>query len=162
MAIRLKVYVPVGTTEYAKLWGISQRTARRRLAAMPGAVKIGTRWTVPIPATTYARHKGISPTTARRKGIRAATPIDARDVLSHEASKKTKARALATAKRHAHSRPRYRAVGIEERLEHATPRQLSRLANLKADEWDEITADDDWMHSDDWLGDDGYSILYYH
>ena len=162
MATQLRVFVPLGTAEYARLWGVSQRTARRRLAKLPGATKIGTQWRAPIYATEYAKRRGISVKTARKKGIRAATPQDALDVISHEASKKLRDRAYDHLNRIASKNPRYTAKTVEERIKHADTAQLRAIVKLTQSDWAEIVADAEWMHSLDWLGDDGLSLLYYH
>ena len=166
----LRVFVPIGTAEYAKLWGVSQRTARRRLAAMPGATKVGTRWLAPVYATEYAKRSGVSVKTARRKGIRAATATDALDVIAHEASKKLRDRGaehlLALVKKlppvRDKGRARFREAKIRERMQHASEKQIRAVIRLTNTEWLEITADPDWIEDMDWLGDDGISILYYH
>lgn len=158
MATRLRVFVPVGTSEYAKLWGISQRTARRRLAAMPGAVKIGTGWKAPVAATTYAQRKGISAKAARAKGIRAATPNDAGLQVGLPAHKKLKADAKQHLNKLGSGRPRFNPHTVDNRLDHATDIQLRKAKKLREDEWVSLIQNP----TGDWMGNDGVNILYYH
>lgn len=52
--------------------GISQRTARRRIADMPGAVRTARGWLAPVPVKTYAAGAGVSERTARRRAVAVA------------------------------------------------------------------------------------------
>ena len=61
--------------EYARLHGISERTARRRLAKDSNAINTGKGYKVAIPSTTYAKLAGISPATARRRGTSNSDPL---------------------------------------------------------------------------------------
>jgi hypothetical protein len=70
-------YFNIGTTtDYAKVHGISLRTARRRLAADPNAVKSGRGWRIALPSTTFAKVRGISTKKARREGTRTDNPSE--------------------------------------------------------------------------------------
>lgn len=158
MATRLRVFVPVGTTEYAKLWGVSQRTARRRLAAMPGAVKVGTGWKVPVLATDYAKRKGISAKAARSKGLRAATPNDAGLQISGPVHKKLKTEAASHIGKLGAQRPRFNPGTVDKRLDHASDTQLRKAKKLREDEWISLIQNP----TGDWMGNDGLNILYYH
>lgn len=153
MAKPLRVFVPIGTTEYIKLYGVPERTARRRIAAMPGAFKTPKGWRAPLPATAYARLKGISASTARRRGIRAATPDDAQLTLKYGSRQQLEHTALAKLNTF---KP---GVARPERIAHATPEQLTRVANLTRESWLEALRGED---GGDWEGDDEENILYYH
>jgi hypothetical protein len=65
------------TEQYAKLHGISVRTARRRIVNAAGAEKTGRGWRVPITNAEYAGITGKSARTTRRTGILAEGPTDA-------------------------------------------------------------------------------------
>lgn len=150
---RNRVYVPVSTSEYARIYGVSARTARRRIAAMPGAVRSATKWTAPIPAKEYAQQAGISVATARRRGISVTgLPQFAAQVASPPSlrTKATQHWAQITGTRGQQS-----VTTIEKRLRHASKRQLGAVQNLQS--FDDVEIDDD-----EWQGDDGVSILYYH
>jgi hypothetical protein len=65
------------TKEYAKLHGISERSARRKIVQAAGAQKTGRGWRVPITNAEYARATGKAARTTRRQGILAEGPTDA-------------------------------------------------------------------------------------
>ena len=65
------------TEQYAKLHGISVRTARRRIVSAAGAEKTGRGWRVPVTNAEYARVTGKAERTTRRTGILAEGPTDA-------------------------------------------------------------------------------------
>jgi hypothetical protein len=70
-------YWTVGTAkDYAKLHGISVRTAQKRMAAQPGGYKTGRGWRIPMLSTDYAKATGISTKQARAKGVKASGPTD--------------------------------------------------------------------------------------
>lgn len=72
-----RVYVSLSTREYARANGISERTARRRIASDPHAYKVGTQWRALVPATTVAKKLHLSPATVRkRKGaVKTSDPM---------------------------------------------------------------------------------------
>jgi hypothetical protein len=164
-----RVYIPVSTREYAQIHGISERTARRRIAKADGAVKVGSRWKVPEPASTVAKHRGTSVSSVRKSkdALRAQNPNDLKDVIRQRVQNfgsrsRTRAAAhyldlLAKAKT---ARPA-NAEAVAERFKHASPAQnarVSRMTNVPAtkEEWQELLDDDDF------IGDDGESIVRYH
>lgn len=70
-------WVLAGIDVLARALGVSARTARRRAADMPGAVKGPKGWTVPVSTAVYARGAGVSERTARRRAVaKAVSPTD--------------------------------------------------------------------------------------
>ena len=162
MAARIRVYTPVGTAEYAKLWGVSQSTARRRLAAMPGATRTGRGWRAPILATEYAKRAGVkSANVARRKSsLRAASPVDLADVIANRYIQPKRKRAHRNYRRLVGGASYYRDSTVQHRMENATPQQLTRIASLSQSDIYDIL-NDGAFEDDEWMGTDGYSVLYY-
>jgi len=155
-----RVYIPVKTVEYARLWGVSTRVARSRIMRMPGAVKVGSRWQAPILASEYARRKGIRPESARRRkgALRAQNPRDLKDVVLHTDLKTLRKDAAKAIEKRVGDRREYRWYNVQERLTHASRDQLRALirAAPTTDFWETTEYLDD-----SWEGEDGYSILYY-
>ena len=171
MPARTRVYVPIGTKEYSRLWGVSERTARRRLAALPGAVKTGRGWKVPILATDVAKQSGKSVRSIRAKGIRAATANDASLLVGLPPRKVLQKEALDNLTNLTSGRVRQNKNYIQERITKASPKQLDKGRKLTDKEWRAILAGKDkngiafggkGYTNPDWEGSDGVSILYYH
>ena len=170
MAARIRVFIPVGTKEYAELRGVSQRTARRRMQTLPGSVRTGTGWKAPILATEYAKRKGVPVARVRKNGLRAATPLDLPDLIAGKKTLTTKA--YANLKRLTGSRARTDLRTIKERLAHASGPQLAKVGRLSGPQWEKVVTAKDgngrpfgnpqYMGGSEWEGDDGVSILYYH
>lgn len=75
---RQERYHWVGVNTYAKLKGVSVRTARRQLASNSNAHKTSKGWRIAITNSQYAKATGKSPRTTRRTGILATSPSDLR------------------------------------------------------------------------------------
>ena len=56
----------------SKALGISERTARRRIADLPGAVRTARGWVAPVTVKQYAAGAGVSERTARRRAVAVA------------------------------------------------------------------------------------------
>ena len=162
----VRVYLPVKSAEYAKLWGVSTAVARRRIKAMPGAVKIGSRWQAPILATEYAKRKGIKASSARKRkaAVSTAEPSKMADIWSTDAHKRA---AKDAAKRMAkylggHRKPvkGWFMNKIEKRLAHADITQLHKLTHMTDVQWDTFY-NNHTFRQPNWQGDDGISIGYY-
>jgi hypothetical protein len=154
MAIR--VYIPVSTAEYARLYGISTRAARGRVARLGGS-KIGSKWMIPVPATEYAKRKGIRVDSARKRktAIRAATPKDASLVQQKRASSDLARRAEKWLDKMHRGKRRYNPQTVRERLVWADTPTLERILKLN-----HVTEDD--IFNEDYYGSDGESVLFYH
>lgn len=76
-------WVLAGIDVLARSLGVSARTARRKAAAMPGAVKTGGGWIVPMRVSEYARGAGVSERTARRRAVAKAASPTAPAVQAH-------------------------------------------------------------------------------
>jgi hypothetical protein len=164
-----RVYIPVSTREYAQIHGISERTARRRIAKADGAVKVGSRWKVPEPASTVAKLRGTSVTSIRKSkdALRAQNPKDLKDVIrqrvqnfGNRSASRAEAHYLDLLAKAKDARPA-NADAIRERLKHASPSQLARL-NRKKDLPATKAERQEEQQEEEWEGDDGESILRYH
>jgi hypothetical protein len=166
---RNRVYVPVSTAEYAAIHGVSQRTARRRIAKADGAVKVGSRWQVPEPASTVAKHRGTSVSSVRKSkdALRAQNPNDLKDVIRQRvqnfgsrSASRAEAHYLDLLTKAKTARPGNQE-GIAARLRHASRTQIAKLNRLKEVP---LTKEErkELIDSEEWEGDDGDSVLYYH
>lgn len=158
----LRVYLTISTVEYAKFHGVTTRVARSRIQRMPGASKIGSRWSAPILATDYAKLKGIKPESARKrvKAIRARSPEEA----ASKADATLRRRVFDRLTGFAATRRYYNANTIGERLEHASTTQLQKLMKMNAVQWHlacYATFNGDYYAGDDWQGYDDEPILGY-
>lgn len=142
----------ISSAEYARLNGISERTARRRLANNVNAVKTGRGYKVAVPSTVYARQKGISPTAARKSGTRSADPI--RDIIA-EIPGTSRMKLLQTL-----SALLPGDVNLDQ-LRHGiskmTPQQRALAAELNT--YDDYTFA---MEGDEFYDDEGDNLLWYH
>lgn len=144
----------VSTAEYARLHGISVRTARRRLASDSNAVKSGRGYKVSIPSTTYAKLAGISPKAARKLGVKTESP---RDLITDTTPGTNPERLLAhlaklafDGKGQVSERTIRRNIG---KMTATQRRKASRLTNYR-----ELV---DEMSGDEFLDDDGLLLLGY-
>jgi hypothetical protein len=154
-----RVFVPVTTREYAELFGISLRTAQRRVKSHPGAVQVGRskRWKIPLTASQYAEKKGVSQSTARRRGVSVPTLADFAKAKTVKLSpRQQKAADHYTSLVAAGPRKRDISGGtIVDRWSQATPKAIREILDIE--DYDDI----DWEDAI-WEGYDDEPVLYYH
>jgi len=153
-----RVYVPVTTHEYAELYGISLRSAQRRVKSHPGAVQVGRskRWKIPLTASQYAEKKGVSQSTARRRGVSVPTLADFAKAKSVKLTPLQQRAADNWTGLVVSGQPKRDVSGgtVTERMSHTSHKQAKQIAS-----WDEIPDDLDY---EEYQGDDGESVLHYH
>ncbi len=144
-----RVYVPVTTREYARIYGVSERTARRRITESEGSFRTGTRLRALVPATEYARrtHTSVKRVRARNDTVRGPDPLQLAFGLTTPTL-----RQQATEARYAQVQAaRHVSVDtIYSRMGHASTRQKTMIIN-GSDPFDE-----------DMDGDDEIPLGYYH
>lgn len=155
-----RVYLPISTAEYARLSGVSTRAARRRITAMPGVTKIGARWQAPILASEYAKLKGIRLESARKRkaAVRATSPEDAGQQFKNKLYDKAYNKVVSFASK----RPRFNPATIDDRLQHASSTQLSKIARMNEAQWELAIAATLQGLTNEWVGTDDYCIFFYH
>jgi hypothetical protein len=155
-----RVFVPVTTREYAELFGISLRTAQRRVKSHPGAVQVGKskRWKIPLTASQYAEKKGVSQSTARRRGVSVPTLADFAKAKSVKLTPYQERAADNWTTLVAGGNPKRDVSGgaIVDRMSHASRKQAKEIES-----WSEWPDDLDYEGLE-YEGDDGDSILHYH
>ena len=154
-----RVYVPVTTREYAELYGVSIRTAQRRVKNHPGATQVGKskRWKIPLTASQYAEKKGVSKSTARRRGVSVPSLTDFVKTVSKPKLTPIQLKAAENWIRIKGSKSTNRPVSVGAiggRMAHASPKQAREIAG-----WENEPEDLDY---DEYIGDDDESILHYH
>jgi hypothetical protein len=154
---RNRVYIPVSSAEYAELYGVSQRTAQRRIANTPGAFrsKRRGRWNLPLTSKQYAEAKGVSQSTARKHGVKVPTLLDFQEVINkREIPKSEQAAASNFIALLAAEGKNVNAEQVYEGMRRANRSQLRHIEKMHSlpSEW----------YDDEWLDADGESVLYYH
>jgi hypothetical protein len=146
----------VTATEYARLHGISARTARRRLAGNPHAVRTGRGYSVAIPSTEYAKLAGISPSSARKQGVKNEHPTDLIAGTIPETNPTKLYERLSSFVAHGKGQPS--PHGIKRNI-----RRMSRAQRRKASKIDSYEDYIDMMGSDDFYDEEGeHNLLWYH
>lgn len=150
-----RVYIPVSTSEYAEIHGVSKRTAQRRVSSIEGAYQARRTkaWRVPVTPKQYSEYKGVSESTARRHGSRAGSLLDWRDVSEHKET--TAAERKAAANLAANLAKQGKSVNLatlEQSVKGLNNQQLKRAGGLKK------PID---LTGDEWNDDDG-NKLHYH
>lgn len=145
----------VTTSEYAKLHGISMRTARRQLASNPNAVKTGRGYKIAIPSTTYARLAGISAKSARKTATKVSEPTQLIVAAMSPTSKTALYRHLFFLADHGASSPSEKQ--IHSNIDRMTAKQRREASKLSS--YDEYV--DAMLNGDEYLDDDNDNLLWY-
>lgn len=153
-----KVYIPVSTSEYARIYGVSATTARRRIAAMDTSYKVGTKWSALIPAPEYARRSGVNIKAVRKRksSLRTTSPVDTAMSLKQPTLRERAVRNYGWLLLDDPERARRVSLRtIESRLKHANRKQLTYLENAT-----DLSFSDEFLDRF-WMGNDNESVLYY-
>lgn len=155
MTSRSRYFVSLSTKEYATLYGLSERSVRRRAESLGARKGARGKWHIPVAATEYARKTGKSVKSVRKTAI----TLPQFQATNQGTLKAQAERQLATLLANAPTQKRVNPNTVHKRIQHASPSQARRVINLTPAQIAQLIQGD--MFNDDWMGDDDLSILLY-